>query len=1342
MAMNEYFYMRKNLTLDDVFPSLFKFHVKNHRLLYHKGEFDCWVFWSGEGDPRELSPPPFSEFMEKIKSYIKDVIVFWPRTQFLAQFWKVIEIEGKRLLTTRHQPFGFDFIHEGLCRYRVMSLDFEFDLDGVSDEHLGQLGRVFCHQQLESTPNVQYYSRNEYPQFYQAYSCNINQSVAFPLFESSTGCCIGVIEVVLTDDRTYRTWGSFNSNRVLSKREEKYETLEEIEIQMMLEVVCDTHCLPLAQTWALCRLCNVVFTNDRTYDRERQKFAFLDACAKHCLRKGQGVVGRVVLSQNLVFCKDVTQFSITEYPLAHYARKYGLTGSFAICLRSSYIEDNVYMLEFFLPPNYTEGRDPRIALVPLLTTMKQHCKSFKVASGEELGEELSIEVLDFSEDGKLCSYQIPQTARTPNRIENGEEMVLLDLSNQQLPEVNALDTGNNVVSNTKENNNAVTSVQQNSSQRLQRKAGIPISLDDLQQHFGMKLKDVAQSLGVSRSTVKRVCREYNITWWPSCKRSKDNQLLSNKPVQGGVQEQILESSQPPISDPPHMQDMATASHTMPHFTAAQDTNIVTIKAKYGDDFIKFQLPVSSGMVEFQQQVAKRLNLQGGTYHVKYQDEDNDWILIACDEDLQNYICHSISQERNTVIISKLGRALVLRPSFSWVSSVSNTVLNTGPQTHFTATTNSTAIAFSLLHSVSYSGCRKKRINKRLIVSKMAEFEEMAVTSDVKSGNMVFEPVLEEGVFRFDCIADHRNATFPSLSFVNPKDRDTPIMTSHNVSSYIPTFECVLGEQIVQIELPIGTSFYGTGEVSGQLEWTGKRVFTWNMVAGAYGPGTTSLHQLHPWVLAVFLSGEALGVLADTTRRCEINLQKESIIKFVAPSAYPVITFGPFASPTDVLISLSHAVLYLCRQSGHWGIINVVGAMTLMHEFIVRTFREKGEVWPGPCVFPDFTLSKTRSWWASLVKDFISNGVDGIWNDMNEPTVFKAVTKTMPETNVHRGDIELGVYGMLMTRSTYEDVCCNMDRRQPLYLGAPSYEYLNGPLTLGLSGQPLSRPDIGGFEGNATPKLFGRWMGLGAMFPFCRGHSDTGTIDHEPWSFGEEYPKDPRLRTRENSFMLGPLLIYTRRGGNGEGTLQSLSTVSDQGIDQLQLVLPKGIWLSFDFDDSHPDFPTLYLQGGSIIPLGPAIQHVGETNPTDDLSLLVALDEHGKAKGVLFEDDGDGYEFTGGGYLLTTYVAELESSVVTVRISETEGSWKRPNVVYTYNYYLVDLDAWGIDGEVLQIMMPSEDELSNLVSMSEKQYKIRMGTQWLHSRVEVDGYEEFSGTEYWSAGWSEEYYIYN
>jgi len=46
----------------------------------------------------------------------------------------------------------------------------------------------------------------------------------------------------------------------------------------------------------------------------------------------------------------------------------------------------------------------------------------------------------------------------------------------------------------------------------------------------------------------------------------------------------------------------------------------------------------------------------------------------------------------------------------------------------------------------------------------------------------------------------------------------------------------------------------------------------------------------------------------------------------------------------------------------------------------------GKVWPGDCVLPDFTSKRARAWWASLVRDFISNGVDGIWNDMNEPAV--------------------------------------------------------------------------------------------------------------------------------------------------------------------------------------------------------------------------------------------------------------------------------------------------------------------------------------------------------------------
>ena len=55
----------------------------------------------------------------------------------------------------------------------------------------------------------------------------------------------------------------------------------------------------------------------------------------------------------------------------------------------------------------------------------------------------------------------------------------------------------------------------------------------------------------------------------------------------------------------------------------------------------------------------------------------------------------------------------------------------------------------------------------------------------------------------------------------------------------------------------------------------------------------------------------------------------------------------------------------------------------------------------------------------------------------------------------------------------------------------------------MSGQPFIGPDIGGFAGDATPKLFIRWMGIGALMPFARGHSEKGTIAQEPWSFGPE-----------------------------------------------------------------------------------------------------------------------------------------------------------------------------------------------------------------------------------------------
>ncbi len=45
------------------------------------------------------------------------------------------------------------------------------------------------------------------------------------------------------------------------------------------------------------------------------------------------------------------------------------------------------------------------------------------------------------------------------------------------------------------------------------------------------------------------------------------------------------------------------------------------------------------------------------------------------------------------------------------------------------------------------------------------------------------------------------------------------------------------------------------------------------------------------------------------------------------------------------------------------------------------------VWPGKCVFPDFTNRGCRHWWGDLHHGLVEARVDGIWVDMNEPSAF-------------------------------------------------------------------------------------------------------------------------------------------------------------------------------------------------------------------------------------------------------------------------------------------------------------------------------------------------------------------
>lgn len=52
-----------------------------------------------------------------------------------------------------------------------------------------------------------------------------------------------------------------------------------------------------------------------------------------------------------------------------------------------------------------------------------------------------------------------------------------------------------------------------------------IGYEVLKQHFGKRLEDVAEELGVGKSTLKRACRDCGIHSWPSNEKNKKSPFL-------------------------------------------------------------------------------------------------------------------------------------------------------------------------------------------------------------------------------------------------------------------------------------------------------------------------------------------------------------------------------------------------------------------------------------------------------------------------------------------------------------------------------------------------------------------------------------------------------------------------------------------------------------------------------------------------------------------------------------------------------------------------------------------------------------------------------------------------
>lgn len=305
---------------------------------------------------------------------------------------------------------------------------------------------------------------------------------------------------------------------------------------------------------------------------------------------------------------------------------------------------------------------------------------------------------------------------------------------------------------------------------------------------------------------------------------------------------------------------------------------------------------------------------------------------------------------------------------------------------------------------------------------------------------------------------------------------------------------------------------------------------------------------------------------------------------------------------------------------------------------------------------DFSNPAVRDWYASKIVPLLRQGVDGWWDDEGEinytqyywwnAAEAQALGQVNPEARLWTIDRAFlpGVQRFGIAAWT-GDIGANWNElaKTPAHL-----------LNWSLAGMPYCACDIGGFSGNTTPHLLTRWMEAGVFFPVMRAHSEINAVPHFPWLFGEEAEAAIR-KALDLRYQLVPYLYSLAHEAHETGVpmMRPLAmefpgdsrcaNLSDEWLlgkgllvapvlddtEARRVYLPEGRWYELgsgkaigggdDIDAAAKlDETPIYVRAGTILPLGPIIQHTDEL-PGGPLQIQIYPGRD--AQFTLTEDDG-------------------------------------------------------------------------------------------------------------------------